>query len=243
MALLKDHLDFPDEVTNYISRSMFYELMNFTNFHLCKLMNPFFGNGLLMRVLESKKNTIIKHVIDNASCVTVIDRNGWSLINYLFCVCIDITLLNYFIVKYHLNLETEDLFKNRPIFYACGLGSLEKIKYLINKGVDLKSPNSRNHMPLHHACLIGTLEVIHFVLVHSIKLMDDDDIWLLIHILCRNRNFDIIKNILPRIKSLSSSINLHNNGKLCHQIDDDIYYNSFLEDLTEDIRQFIIMNC
>ena len=247
MALLKDHLDFLDEIDSYILCGMFCELKNFTNFHLCKIMsNDQTGNGLLVNLLQSKDNALIKHIIDNTVSVTFIDYLGCSLIHYLFFYVENITLLNYFIEKYRLNLETETVFKNRPIFHACNsnLGSLEKVKYLVNKKVDLRSRNSDNHMPIHRACLYGSLEVIHFLLDHSIKLMDDDAVMLLIHIVCRIRGVHIIKNILPRIKSLSSSINLHNDGKLCDQIKGDIGANICFElEEAEDVHQFIIINC
>ena len=240
MALLKDHLDFLDEVKNNVITKKLCELMNFTNFHLCKLMN----SGLFVPILQSNNDIIIKHVIDNAASVTAIDAKGISLIHYLCSLTQSITLLDYVIEKYKIDLETETPNKSRPIFYACELGSFEKIKFLVNKKVDLGTRDVRNYMPIHYACSRQPFEVIHFLLDLSINLMDNDAIWLLIHLVCKYRDSKIIKEILPYIKSLLPSISLHNNGTMCNKIDDAIGNNHhvFMEDIA-DLNKFIITNC
>ena len=57
MKTLKDHLDFLNDTDEHIKNSRFEELLQFTNFSLCKLMN----RGLVPILLNSDK-TIIKHV-------------------------------------------------------------------------------------------------------------------------------------------------------------------------------------
>ena len=102
--LLKDHLDFPKDVESPIENMQYEELLQFTNFSLCKLMN---FEHLLDVILETNNEMIIKHIINNILCINVIDDNERVLIHFLVQYLNNIDLVKYFIDKYHLDLESK----------------------------------------------------------------------------------------------------------------------------------------
>ena len=133
---LKDHLDYVAEIELIIRNDKFYELLDFTNFSLCLLM----VDNLLLSVIKCNNKLIIKHVINNIICVNIFGALNIHIIYYLTCLN-NTKIFNYFVDKYFIDLELQNNHNVRPIQNACEFGTLEMVKLLADKGVDLEAQN------------------------------------------------------------------------------------------------------
>ena len=199
----KDHLDYLDEVTKIIQDGQFYELLNFTNFSLCSLCNLY--GDLLGKIIQSDSKIIIKHVIDNVTSVNTYDT--FYLVHYLVKMD-NVKLFDYFIDKYHMNLEAHDNDNWKPINYACYYKKLKMVEYLINKRVDLESQTNNCWKPIHHACCYGNLKMVEYLVNKGVNLeSQNNDDWQPIHFVCRYGSHKIIEYLVTRIFDFESANN------------------------------------
>ena len=241
VSSLKDHLDFLDDVNECIENSQFEELLQFTNFSLCKLM--YYG---LIMILENNNKTVIKHVINNMSCINMINESKWSLIHYLARYLIDADLMNYFIEKHHfdlqfktpndiqpihlvcrnkslemvnllinegVNLESEDYEKWRPIHFACQYDSMEIVMLLVGRGVNMESEDYEKWRPIHFACQYGSLEVVNLLVNNGVNL-ESEMVWKWkpVHIVCRYRSLEYIIYMFSLDIDLTSKIHKYDDA-------------------------------
>ena len=202
VSSLKDHLDFLDDVNECIDNSQFEELLQFTNFSLCKLMD--YG---LRIILENNNKTIIKHVINNISYINMIGGSNWSLIHYLARYLIDADLMNYFIGKYHLDLQFKILNDMQPIHLICCNKSFEMVNLLVDKGVDLECKDNFSWRPIHYACKYDLFEVVKLLVNKGVNMESTSNWkWKPVHIVCRYRSLEYIIYMFSLDIDLTSKI-------------------------------------
>ena len=220
---LKDHLDYPDEVEQIIKDRKFYELLNFTNFSFCKIPWYLFENIIL-----SNNKIIIKHVIDNMTCVNI--YNCKYLIHHLVRLD-DIKLFDYFVTKYFIDLNLRDLNSNAtPIHFACRYGKQKIMEYLVDKGVDLNLRDNSGWQVIHYVCRFGSLEMIEYMTNKKeidLESRTGDGIKP-IHMVCHNGEYDSIKLLLSKNIDLTSRIKTFHNDYNNHNVIDTISNNSKL---------------
>lgn len=135
----KDHLDFIDEVRTLTFGWNFDELINYTNFSFCEFKSH---GDILQLLLKSNNKKIIKYVLNNISSIYAVSGDGTSIIHCLSAYLKNKEMLDYFVKKYHFDLELLTIKGSRPIHCACYHNSLEIIDYFVNnKGCDLNSTN------------------------------------------------------------------------------------------------------
>ena len=203
-AQLKDHLDYPGEVDNIIRDYQLDELLTFTNFSLCELIR----DGLLMKIIKSHNNKIIKHLIDNIICIIdVLDFMKNYLVHYLLCMK-NIKLFSYFVDKYHINLESQNRNGTRPIHIACEHSRIGMINYLVIKGVDLEANDNYGYRPIHCAYQ-RTPEIIEILVKSKVDLESrTNDKSSVLHLSCRYAKYDTIKYFLSKNINLNNKITI-----------------------------------
>jgi ankyrin repeat protein len=63
------------------------------------------------------------------------------------------------------------------LHHACKSGNRDVVKYLIEKGADVKAKAWDNSTPLHIACESGNLDLVKYLVEHGadVKAKDDDE--------------------------------------------------------------------
>lgn len=158
---LKDHLDYVDYINKIFAEKKFDQLLNFTNFCIGKLIITRDIN-----YLNRANNKIIKHFFDNA--IDLILHYNY-FVSYVFAA-LDMKLVYYFDNKYQLDVNSSEYMGNRPIHYLRLDIHLEKIKYLIKRGISLDPPNINGLTPLDMAIDNGALGVVQLLLDNGIQI-------------------------------------------------------------------------
>ena len=228
---LKDHLDYPDEVAWIIVCRNFDELMNFTNFSLCKLIN----DRLIHLIFVSGNKIITRYVIDNISHITVYDY-GWSLIHFLICYSEDVCLMEYFVNKYHVNLELTNINSKGLNYNAC--------KYIrMDRGELVESEILEGTRLIHLACCAGSHKMIQYLVSKRVDLEAETmNGWKPIHAVCHYQNYETIKYFLSKNLNLATKINCYNDVNVERSVKDLLQTNDKLssehkEELLEMIYQ------
>ncbi len=82
--------------------------------------------------------------------------------------------------------DLNEYFNDRyPIYYICLYGSYEKIKYFIEKDVNLNIICYRKNYPIHYACSDRTAEIIKLFVDKKVNLnVRNDDGYYPLHLIC-----------------------------------------------------------
>ena len=194
---LKDHLDYSDEVHTLIANEQFDELFKYTNFNVYNLDHY----SIFLRIIDSGNKKIIKHFISNISCHSYLlcNQYGFDLVfieRLLNLNCVK--LYKYYIEKYQIDVERNYDGNYKHIHIACDIGSVEIVKFLIEKGVDLESMTQMCDKPIHLACKNGTLDIIKLLVEQGVDL-ESDTLWdsrKPIDLVFRYGKYDVIKYFL-----------------------------------------------
>ena len=214
---LKDHLDYPDDITSILRRRTYNKLLFYTNFSLCELILMTYPE--LSGLLIDNNTVIIKHLVNNIICIDVKDRYGLSFVHCLFIYSKNVKLIHYFVNKYRFDLNAKVFFSGTmPIHFACQYGSLEIVKYLVDKDIDLESKGINGQKPLHYAfkSKLPNTEIIDF-LVNKGANLESEDVQghKPIHYAYLYGSLDIKLYIINKYQSLGLKINDNNaNDKL-----------------------------
>ncbi len=63
-----------------------------------------------------------------------------------------------------MNIEHRDLQGRTPFYWACHLGNLQIIQFLISKGADINAKSNLGRSPLGKTAYLGKWEVVNFLL-------------------------------------------------------------------------------
>ena len=182
MEPLKDHLDYVGEVAFFCIRCIgFPNLMKFTNFSLCALMN----NNSLETIVRYAHNKIIKHVINNL--IDINNSNGSSLAVCIMKYLDNDKLAIYLLGKHFFSLELEKLI---PLIFQYGSINLIKyylktkigLNYIINNEYHIEQLIANNSHLIQHEKnrlldMIYILNVVHA----NYQVKDNSDIVSMIH--------------------------------------------------------------
>lgn len=208
---LKDFLDYPQKVRNIIIYGeRYHELLNFTNFSLCKL-----GSNIMCTMLKVCSKKIIKHVINNLNCYSTLDRHQESLLYDLISSLKNVDLFKYFLEKYYFVLEMENRNGERPINKAIIKNNFDFVTILINKGIDLEYADGYSKLPVHYACVYASLNIIELLVNKGVDLESESRYkWRPIHFVrsehiyqkesCKHRAIEIIQYLINKGVNLES---------------------------------------
>lgn len=89
----------------------------------------------------------------------------------------NMNILEYLISSLHLDLDSRDSTARQrtPLMDASYYGRLESIKYLIDKGADIKARDSESKTALYHAIRSDEIAVVEFLLSKGTELDENDD--------------------------------------------------------------------
>lgn len=91
------------------------------------------------------------------------------------------------------------------IHFVCEFSTLEIVKYLVDKGVDLEFKNYNKETPLHIACEVSTPEIIKYLIDKGVDLETKNyNEWKPIHLACRHQNYDVVKLLIDKGVDLES---------------------------------------
>lgn len=164
MSLKRDHVDFYGNVRVIIllSRGPPDQLFGYTNFNLCIMMR----DQSLKNILQSNPSKkLINHIIKNMTCLSTIDKNGKSLVDYLVTYTKDFKLVKKLVYKYQL-----DRYCNISVRTACKINSLKFIKKLVNEGYELESIDEKENKPIHIACKYGSIKIVKYLVANNVNL-------------------------------------------------------------------------
>lgn len=194
---LKDHLDYLVEVERCINNKKYHELMTFTNFSLCILIN----SNVMCPLLESDKK-VIKHIFNNLLCTNFVSNDGWSLVHYLIIYLHDDKIFRYLVEKNKLDIGTPSKCGTQPLHFLCygaNDNALDIIKYLMDRGIDLECENEYHRRPIHNACVDDKVDLVEFFINHGVDLeCETSDGRRPIHIACQNNSIHAIKLLIDK---------------------------------------------
>ena len=72
--------------------------------------------------------------------------------------------ITYILKKENISQPIDKLFANTPLHFACYLGHVAIIQYLIEKGANLKAKDYQQKTPLHKACGNGYLQIVQYLI-------------------------------------------------------------------------------
>lgn len=107
----------------------------------------------MVELLINKFNVdILKKTDNGSSCL------HWAAYGGQKHIC------EYLIENKKVNIDDIDTQKNTPMMYACIVGSLEVVEYLIKVGGNIKALNEDNRTPLLYAARYGHYEICKLII-------------------------------------------------------------------------------
>jgi hypothetical protein len=95
----------------------------------------------------------------------------------------------------HKNLENMSSRNQRIIHYVCQYGTLDHIRYIVEKKVNLEVTTMKGSKPIHFLCCHNnSLPILKYFVSQGVSINDsNNDIWKPIHFITSNGDFDSIK--------------------------------------------------
>lgn len=203
---LKDHLDFIDEVRTIIYMGLNLDaLLEFTNFSLCVFKQQWVMHDLLVN--GNKK--IIKHVINNLSCISSVNYTYPLVHNLLLSYRRNLELIQYFVEKYHLDLNYKCNYngKNAIQHAISDNRDINLVKYLIDKGVDMESTDDNMWRPIHTSIYHNRFEIFKLLVNEGVNLEATYNKGKRpIHLACKYGNQESINYLISQNIQLDSTI-------------------------------------
>jgi len=94
--------------------------------------------------------------------------------------------------------------RNNPLFIACDYSQVEIVRLLLDRGVDVNTPNHIGWIPLFYACREGHLEMTRLLLDRGAFCGDyetewyDDQAWPALWVACVAGNVDVVRLLIER---------------------------------------------
>lgn len=111
---------------------------------------------------------IVALLIENGAVKT---REDVHEIIHMACSSDAVDVISYIVEKFEIssNELNKIMYNNTLIYSACEVGSIDTIKYLINREVDLDKSSEQKMTPLHIASLNGDFEILELLLQHQAR--------------------------------------------------------------------------
>ena len=191
-AIKNNNLDIVKVLIKFKKSEIYYkdEIGNCALLYACKI-----GNLDIVKLLLKKNNYKSINILKETILICALKSGNKDLVNYL-------------LKNTDVDINCSDIYNNTALNLVCGLGYIDQLQILLDKGVDI---NKNQYNGFISACKNGNIEIINKLLEYDVKTnyVDENNKSGFMHA-CINGNLELVNLLLNKDNNFKNNTNNKN---------------------------------